>query len=82
MVWRIKQRSLLDAKILSRSVERKPPTLLVFTRREGTTAEGLSLPGNSHNSYRESRLVLHEENWLPLLRSLDTLTAVTNPIGS
>ena len=28
-----------------------------------------------------SRLILDEENWLPLIRSLDTLSAVTNAVG-
>jgi hypothetical protein len=25
--------------------------------------------------------ILHEENWIPLIRSLDTFTAVTNAVG-
>ena len=28
-----------------------------------------------------SRLILHEENWLPLIRSLDTLSAVADAVG-
>src|ERR1700692_430336 len=30
---------------------------------------------------RYGRLILHEENWFPLIRSLDTFTAVTNAVG-
>src|SRR5271163_5166064 len=29
---------------------------------------------------RYGRLILHEENWLPFIRSLDTFTAVTNAV--
>src|ERR1700680_3115691 len=37
---------------------------------------------NDAQPYRRyGRLILHEENWLPLVRSLGTFTAVTNAIG-
>jgi hypothetical protein len=30
---------------------------------------------------RYVKLILHEENWLPLIRALDTFTAVPNAVG-
>ena len=40
-----------------------------------------ALPGNGVQQPPNSRLVLHEENWLPLIRPLDAFTAVTNAVG-
>jgi hypothetical protein len=42
---------------------------------------GLSGPPARTNQNSRLKLVLHEENWLPLIRPLDTFTAVRNAVG-
>src|SRR5207244_8363161 len=37
--------------------------------------------GGARPYSRYVRLILHEKNWLPLIRSLGTFTAVTNAVG-
>jgi hypothetical protein len=57
------------------SSENHPPCL----SSQGKTDKGLAEIAITDKG--KGRLVLHEENWLPLLRSLDPFTAVTHPIG-
>ncbi len=62
-------------------IARTKPALLVCSRQQHCDAQRHNDFHEYKSPYRNSRLILHEENRLPLVRSLDTLTAVRNAVG-